>query len=82
MEKILFVYVENAVRSQMAEAFLKYLSLEFQPISEGTKYVAKVNLIVIQAVKEISIDIDNKSPQNISQQMIDEAQILVNIGLG
>ena len=31
-------------------------------------------------MKEIGIDIDNKSPQNISQQMIDEAQISINMG--
>jgi len=81
MKKILFVCVENAGRSQMAEAFFKkYLPSGFQPISAGTKPAAKVNPIVVQAMKEIGIDIDNKSPQNISQQMIDEAQISINMG--
>jgi len=68
MKKILFVCIENAGRSQMAEAFFKkYLPPGFQPISAGTKPAAKVNPIVVQAMKEIGIDIDNKSPQNISQ---------------
>ena len=81
MKKILFVCVENAGRSQMAEAFFKkYLPSGFQPISAGTKPAAKVNPIVVQTMKEIGIDIDNKSPQNISQQMIDEAQISINMG--
>ena len=81
MKKILFVCVENAGRSQMAEAFFKkYLPSGFQPISAGTKPAAKVNPIVVQAMKEIGIDINNKSPQNISQQMIDEAQISINMG--
>ena len=81
MKKILFVCVENAGRSQMAEAFFrKYLPSEFQPISAGTKPAAKVNPIVIQAMKEVGIDIENNSPQNISQQMIDEAEIAVNMG--
>ena len=31
-------------------------------------------------MKEVGIDIDNKSPKNISQQMIDDAQIAVNMG--
>jgi len=81
MKKILFVCVENAGRSQMAEAFFKkYLSSGFQPISAGTKPAAKVNPIVVQAMKEVGIDIEDNSPQNISQQMMDEAQITVNMG--
>ena len=81
MKKILFVCVENAGRSQMAEAFFKkYLPSGFQPISAGTKPAARVNPIVIQAMKEVGIDIENNSPQNISQQMIDEAEVAVNMG--
>lgn len=81
MKKILFVCVENAGRSQMAEAFFrKYLPLGFEPISAGTKPAVNVNPIVVQAMKEVDIDIENNSPQNISQQMIEESQIAVNMG--
>jgi len=81
MKKILFVCVENAGRSQMAEAFFKkYLPLGFLPISAGTNPALKINPMVIQVMKEIGIDIENSSPQNISQQMIDEAEITVNMG--
>jgi len=65
----------------MTEAFFKkYLPSEFQPISDGTKPTVRVNPIVIQEMKEVGIDIENNSPQNISQQMIDEAEIAVNMG--
>jgi len=81
MKKILFVCVENAGRSQMAEAFFrKYLPSGFEPISAGTKPAVNVNPIVVQAMKEVDIDIENNSPQNISQQMIEESQIAVNMG--
>ena len=81
MRKILFVCVENAGRSQMAEAFFKkYLPSGFQPISAGTKPATKINPVVVQAIKEVGINIENNSPQNISQQMIDEAKITVNMG--
>ena len=81
MKKILFVCVENAGRSQMAEAFFKkYLPSGFQPISAGTKPATKVNPTVVQAMKEVGINIENNPPQNISQQMIDEAEIAVNMG--
>ncbi|MEX0861330.1 arsenate reductase ArsC [Nitrosopumilus sp.] len=81
MKKILFVCVENAGRSQMAEAFFrKYLPSGFEAISAGTKPAVKINPTVVQAMKEIGIDIESKSPQNISQQMIDEAEMTVNMG--
>jgi len=81
MKKILFVCVENAGRSQMAEAFFKkYLPSGFQPTSAGTKPAAKVNPIVVQAMKEVGIDIECNSPQSISQQIIEETEIAVNMG--
>lgn len=81
MKKILFVCVENAGRSQIAEAFFKkHRPSGFQPISAGIKPALRVNPIVIQAMKEVGIDIENNSPQNISQQMIDEVEITVNMG--
>ncbi|MFB5627418.1 MAG: low molecular weight phosphatase family protein [Nitrosarchaeum sp.] len=81
MRKILFVCVENAGRSQMAEAFFrKYLPHGFEPISAGTNPAGKINSIVVQAMKEIGIDIENQTPQNISQQMIDESEHAVNMG--
>ncbi|MBP0120659.1 MAG: arsenate reductase ArsC [Nitrosarchaeum sp.] len=81
MKKILFVCVENAGRSQMAEAFFrKYIPSGFEPISAGTNPTGKIHSIVIQAMKEIDIDIENKSPQSVSQQMIDESECTVNMG--
>ena len=81
MKKILFVCVENAGRSQMAEAFFrKYLPPGFEPVSAGTRPAAKVNPTVTQAMSEVGIDIGENSPQDISQQMIDDAQITVNMG--
>jgi len=34
---------------------------------------------MVQAMNEIGIDIEGSSPQSISQQMIDEAEITVNM---
>ena len=68
MKKILFVCVENAGRSQMAEAFFrKYMPKGFEAISAGTKPSTQVNPIVLQAMKEIGIDIENQTPKHISQ---------------
>lgn len=81
MKKILFVCVENAARSQMAEAFFKkYMPKGFEVISAGTKPGSEVNPIVLQAMTEIGIDIKNQTPKHISQQIISESEKAVNMG--
>ncbi len=68
---ILFVCVENAGRSQMAEAFFrKFAEGKFNVISAGTAPSAKVNPIVEQVMKEIGIDISSQLPKTISNSMI------------
>jgi arsenate reductase len=80
MKKILFVCVENAGRSQMAEAFFKkYAQDKFYVSSAGTKPISKVNPIVSQVMKEVGIDIENKIPQSLSNEMLDNS-IAVNMG--
>lgn len=79
-EKILFVCVENAGRSQMAEAFFKkYAPKKFQAISAGTKPSTEVNPIVIQAMKEVGIDITQK-PRSVSNEMFEDSFQTVNMG--
>ena len=81
MKKILFVCVENAGRSQMAEAFFrKYMPKGFEVISAGTKPSTHVNPIVLQAMKEIGIEIENQKPKLISQQIMDESEKIINMG--
>ena len=79
--KILFVCVENAGRSQMAEAFFKkFMPKGFEVISAGTKPSDKINPIVLQAMEEIGIDIKSQIPKHISQQIISESDQAVNMG--
>ena len=81
MKKILFVCVENAGRSQMAEAFFKkYMPKGFEAISAGTNPSTQVNPIVSQVMNEIDIDIENQTPKHISQQIIDESEKAINMG--
>ena len=81
MKKILFVCVENAGRSQMAEAFFrKYMPKGFEAISAGTKPSTQVNPIVSQVMNEIGIDIENQTPKHISQQILVESEKVINMG--
>ena len=81
MKRVLFVCVENAGRSQMAEAFAKkYGADRFQASSAGNKPADKVNSVVAEAMKEKGIDISNNKPKLISFQMANDADLIVTMG--
>jgi arsenate reductase (thioredoxin) len=54
---ILFVCVENAGRSQMAEGFFnqKYTPKGYRAISAGTRPTSQINPLAVQAMKEVGI---------------------------
>ena len=78
---ILFVCVENAGRSQMAEAFFrKFTEGKFNVNSAGTVPSGNLNPIVVQVMKEIGIDMTSQSPKTISNSMIDNSFKTINMG--
>lgn len=80
-KKILFVCVENAGRSQMAEGFFrKYAPTGYEPYSAGTKPIGAINPLAIQAMKESGIDITTQTPKTITDSMIREASKVINMG--
>lgn len=73
--------VENAGRSQMAEAFFKkYTSGKFNVVSAGTIPSTQLNLLVIQVMNEIGIDINGQKPKLLSNYMIENSFKAVNMG--
>ncbi len=80
-EDVLFVCVENAGRSQMAEAFFrKFTENKFNVISAGTTPSKELNPIVVQVMKEIGIDMNNQNPKMLSESMISNSFKTVNMG--
>ena len=80
-ENILFVCVENAGRSQMAEAFFrKFAPSRFNVSSAGTTPSSQLNSIVIQVMKEVGIDVMNQHPKLLSDFMIKNSSKTVNMG--
>lgn len=77
MTKVLFVCVENAGRSQMAEAFGRAYGLE--AASAGTVPAEKVNPIVVQVMQERGISLAGK-PKMLTEQMIRESDLVVTMG--
>jgi arsenate reductase (thioredoxin) len=81
MKKVLFVCVENAGRSQMAEAFAKkYGQKIFTASSAGNKPVSRVNPTVVEVMKESGIDISNNKPKLITFQMANDSDLIVTMG--
>ncbi|AFS80400.1 protein tyrosine phosphatase [Candidatus Nitrosopumilus koreensis AR1] len=81
MENVLFVCVENAGRSQMAEAFFrKYAPAKFNVISAGTVPSSQLNPMVVQVMKEVGIDMTQQSPKSLSNEMIENSSKTINMG--
>lgn len=80
-ERILFVCVENAGRSQMAEAFFrKYAPSRFQASSAGTKPGPQVNPMVSKVMMEVGIDVESQQPKSLSADMLESSGVTVNMG--
>ena len=72
---ILFICVENSSRSQMAEGFARAKGVN--GTSAGTFPASKISPLVIQAMKEKGIDISSAKPKPITEQMVEEAKVVV-----
>ena len=80
-QTVLFVCIENAGRSQMAEGFFrKYAPGGYVPLSAGTTPAGKINPLAIQAMKEIGIDIVDQKPKVLTDEMIRKSSKIVNMG--
>jgi protein-tyrosine-phosphatase len=81
MKKILFVCVENAGRSQMAEAFAKkYGQDKFTVSSAGNKPADKINPVVVEVMKEKGLDISMNKPKMITAKMAMDTDLIVTMG--
>ena len=78
MKKVLFVCVENAGRSQMAEAFARQYGLDAS--SAGTLPSSKINPVVVEAMKERGINLSDYKPKMLTDKMIENADYVVTMG--
>jgi len=81
LKKILFVCVENAGRSQIAEAFANYYGKgKIVASSAGIMLADRVNPVVIEAMKEKGIDISMNKPKLLTTEMAERADRIVTMG--
>jgi len=81
LKKILFVCVENAGRSQMAEAFANYYGKgKLVASSAGVMFAESVNPVVVEAMKEKGIDISMNKPKLLTAKMAEESDKIITMG--
>jgi arsenate reductase (thioredoxin) len=80
-KSVLFVCVQNAGRSQMAEGFFKkYAPKEYEGISAGTMPVSEINPHAVEVMSEVNIDISGQKSKEITEDMIRNSSKIVNMG--
>jgi arsenate reductase len=84
MKTVLFACVHNAGRSQMAAAWFNALSDpgKARAISAGTEPGTRVHPEVLEAMKEVSVDLSDAKPKFLSDELAASATLLVTMGCG
>lgn len=83
MKHILFIDVRNATRSQIAEAWFNVMAEGYaEARSCGTMPADQVGGRAVQVMKEVGINIKNKRPHPITQQLMNWADVIVILGTG
>ena len=78
---VLFVCVQNAGRSQMAEGFFrKYARKDCSPVSAGTVPTSRINPIAVEVMNEVGIDISSQKPKDLTEDMMRNSTIIVSMG--
>ena len=79
-ENVLFVCIGNAGRSQMAQAF--YEQAGGTARSAGSRAEAHLHPEVVEAMREIGVDLDGRVPHQLSTEDVEWADVVVTMGCG
>ncbi len=81
--EILFLCVHNAGRSQMAAAFARELGGGRVVVySAGSDPGEVLNPAVVEAMKEVGLDISNELPKKLTDEMGRRSDVIVTMGCG
>jgi arsenate reductase (thioredoxin) len=81
--EVLFVCVHNAGRSQMAAALLDRLGGgRVRVRSAGSEPARSLNPTVVEAMREIGIDISREFPKPLSDESVRAADVVITMGCG
>jgi arsenate reductase len=81
MATVLFVCLHNAGRSQMSAALLERESNgRHTALSAGTTPAEHVHPEVVEAMREIDIDLSDRAPRKLSTELAERAELIVTMG--
>jgi protein-tyrosine-phosphatase len=81
--EVLFVCVHNAGRSQMAAGILnKRAAGAVHVRSAGSAPAHELNPLVVEAMREIGIDISHEFPKPLSDEFVRAADVVITMGCG
>jgi protein-tyrosine-phosphatase len=83
MATALFVCLHNAGRSQMSQVlFERAADGRHQALSAGTTPGDSVHPEVIQVMAELGIDLADRRPRGLTQELAEQADVVVTMGCG
>jgi glycerol uptake facilitator-like aquaporin/protein-tyrosine-phosphatase len=84
MQTVIFACVHNAGRSQMAAAFFNAMSdpARARAVSAGTRPAARVHPEVVDAMREVGIELGAAQPRLLTPVLARQAQWLITMGCG
>lgn len=82
--KVVFACVRNAGRSQMAAAFFELYAdpAKARAVSAGTRPAERVHPQVVEAMREVGIDLGAAVPRLLTEEVASGAALLVTMGCG
>jgi protein-tyrosine-phosphatase len=83
MATVLFVCLHNAGRSQISQAlFERAAAPQHAALSAGTTPAAHVHPEVVEAMRELNIDLSDRRPQLLTHELAAQADVVVTMGCG
>jgi arsenate reductase (thioredoxin) len=84
MNTVLFACVHNAGRSQMAAAWFNVLvdPTKAHAISAGTDPGPRVHPEVVDAMREVGLDLSGSRTSKLTTELAERAQMLITMGCG
>jgi arsenate reductase len=83
MATVLFLCLHNAGRSQMSQAlFERAASARHHALSAGTTPADHVHPEVIEAMRELGIDLSDRRPRLLTRELAEQADLIVTMGCG
>ena len=83
MSTVLFVCLHNAGRSQMSQAlFERAANGRHRALSAGTTPADHVHPEVVEIMRELGIDLTERTPQLLTAELAQQADVVVTMGWG